>query len=155
MFTNPGGRNDLTSMVIGAAIEVHKECGPGLLESVYTECLAYELADRGLEVERGTAIPLTYRGRSLSTRFYLDLRVNRAVIVEVKSVSALAPVHTAQVLTYLKLTNCHVGLLINFNVPLLKDGIARVIRPLRTAGAGVGDVNKRRNGGTKEAERGS
>jgi len=129
MLTNPAALNEVTGAIIGGAIEVHKECGPGLLEGVYTECLTFELQDRGLDVERGVRIPLTYRGRRLSTRYYLDLRVNRAVIVEVKSVAALAPVHTAQLLTYLKIGACPLGLLINFNVPLLKNGIVRVVRP--------------------------
>ncbi len=129
MLTNPARLNDLTGVIIAGAIEVHKECGPGLLEGVYVECLTFELRDRGLEVERGVRIPLTYKGRKLSTRYCLDLRVNGLVIVEVKSVAALAPVHAAQLLTYLKITNCPVGLLINFNVPLLKNGIDRVVNP--------------------------
>jgi GxxExxY protein len=128
MLINPAGLNDVTGTIIGGAIEVHRECGPGLLEPVYTECLVFELRDRGLEVERGVKIPLTYRGRTLSARYYLDLRVNKSVVVELKSVAALAPVHTAQLLTYLKLADCPVGLLINFNVPLLKDGIVRLVR---------------------------
>jgi GxxExxY protein len=129
MLTDPAGLNVVTRTIIGAAIDVHKECGPGLLEPVYAECLVFELRDRGLEVERGIRIPLTYRGRTLKSRYYLDLRVNRVVIIEIKSVAALAPVHSAQLLTYLRLANCSLGLLINFNVPLLKDGVRRIIRP--------------------------
>lgn len=128
MLTNPQGLNDVTSAIIGAAIEVHKATGPGLLEAVYGECMAIELTSRGLEVERGVKIPLVYRGQTLSTRYYLDLRVNSAVIVELKSVAALAPVHTAQLLTYLKIANCSVGLLINFNVAVLTRGIQRIVR---------------------------
>jgi len=129
MLIDPDGLNVVTRTIIGAAIAVHKEVGPGLLEAVYTECLAFELRDRGLEVERGVRIPLSYRGRPLKTRYYLDLRVNRVVIIEIKSVAAVAPVHSAQLLTYLRLANCSVGLLINFNVPLLKDGVRRIILP--------------------------
>ena len=129
MLTNPAGLNGLTSTIIDAAIRVHRETGPGLLEGVYIECLAFELGDRRLEVERGLKIPLTYRGWKLSSHYLLDLRVSRCVIVEVKSVAQLAPVHSAQLITYLKLTGCRVGLLINFNVPLLKQGIRRIVLP--------------------------
>jgi GxxExxY protein len=129
MLTNPLGLNDLTGTIIDAAIRVHKETGPGLLEAVYTECLTYELEDRNLEVETNERVPLVYRGRTLMNYYFLDLRVNGQVIVEVKSIASLAPVHSAQLLTYLKLAKCVVGLLINFNVPLLKEGIKRVIRP--------------------------
>lgn len=127
MLTDPAGLNGLTATIIQAAIAVHRETGPGLLEGVYAECLAFELNDRGLEVERGIRIPLTYRGRRLSSHYLLDLRVSGCVIVEVKSVAQLSPVHSAQLITYLKLTGCRVGLLINFNVPLLKQGIRRVV----------------------------
>jgi GxxExxY protein len=92
MLTNPAGLNGLTSTIIDSAIAVHRETGPGLLEGVYTECLAFELLERRLEVERGLRIPLTYRGRKLSSHYLLDLRVNRCVIVEVKSAAQLAPV---------------------------------------------------------------
>jgi GxxExxY protein len=131
MLTNPAGLNGLTSTIIDAAIAVHRETGPGLLEGVYIECLAFELLDRKLEVERGLKIPLTYRGRALASHYLLDLRVSRRVIVEVKSVAQLAPVHSAQLLTYLKLTGCPVGLLINFNVPMLKQGVKRILLPER------------------------
>jgi len=137
MLTNPGGFNDLTGAIIEAAIVVHKETGPGLLEGVYTECLAYELRDRRFQVERGLKIPLTYHGRELSTHYLLDLRVNGVVIVEVKSVAQLAPVHSAQLVTYLKLTACPVGLLINFNVPLLKQGVRRILLPERLGRSSV------------------
>jgi len=137
MLTNPGGFNDLTGAIIEAAIVVHKETGPGLLEGVYTECLAYELRDRRFQVERGLKIPLTYHGRELSTHYLLDLRVNGVVIVEVKSVAQLAPVHSAQLVTYLKLNACPVGLLINFNVPLLKQGVRRILLPERLGRSSV------------------
>jgi GxxExxY protein len=145
MLTNPKGLNDLTGVVIAAAIDVHKETGPGLLEQVYTECLALELRDRGLNVERAVKVPLNYRGRALSTFYVLDLRVNNTLIIEVKSVEALAPVHTAQLLTYLKLTNSPVGLLINFNVPVLKDGVKRVVSP-KVARTSEADSSQRRHG---------
>jgi GxxExxY protein len=129
MLSDPGGTNELTRSIIGAAIRVHQECGPGLLESVYTECMVFELKDRGLAVDAGIRVPLQYRGVKLSGHYTLDLAVARSVIVEVKSVAALAPIHTAQLLTYLKLTKLPVGLLINFNVPILKQGIKRVVLP--------------------------
>ena len=136
MLTNPNGVNDLTGAIRDAAITVHKELGPGLLEAVYTECLMYELQDRNFEVETNHRLPIVYRGRTLSNYYFLDIRVNRKVIIEVKSIAALAPVHAAQVMTYLRLTGCHVGLLINFNVVLLKDGLKRIIRAERkSAGA--------------------
>lgn len=146
MLTNPGGLNDLTSTIIDAAIAVHRETGPGLLEGVYTECLAFELLERSLEVDRGLKIPLTYRGRKLSSHYLLDLRVSRCVIVEVKSVVQLAPVHSAQLITYLKLAGCRVGLLINFNVPLLKQGIRRILLPEQPGSSKAQQPN---NGGTE------
>ena len=135
MLTNPDGVNELTSALIDAAITVHKELGPGLLEAVYTECLMYELLDRNFEVETNQRLPIIYRGRRLSNHYFLDLRVNGKVIIEVKSIVALAPIHSAQLMTYLRLSGLHVGLLINFNAPLLKDGLRRIIRPKRKAEA--------------------
>lgn len=146
MLTNPAGLNGLTSTIIDAAIRVHRETGPGLLEGVYVECLAFELVDRRLEVERGLRIPLTYRGRALASHYLLDLRVSRCVIVEVKSVAQLAPVHSAQLITYLKLAGCRVGLLINFNVPLLKQGIRRIVLPEQPGSSKVEQPN---NGATE------
>lgn len=108
-------------------MNVHRAFGPGLLENVYPECLAIELRAHGLRVELGTIVPLTYRGRRLSSHFVLDMCVEGKVIVEAKSVVRLVPVHTAQLLTYLKLTGLPVGLLINFNVPVLKEGVKRVV----------------------------
>jgi GxxExxY protein len=127
MLTNPAGVNNLTRTTIGSAIRVHQHYGPGLVESVYDEAFTYELRDQGLEVATRVSLPLVYRGRKLSARFEIDLLVAGMLIVEVKSVNALAPIHTAQLLTYLKLTNLPVGLLINFNVPVLKDGVKRVV----------------------------
>jgi GxxExxY protein len=98
-----------------------------LLESVYEVCLAHELKRRGLSVERQVELPVEYDGMRLDAGLRLDLRVEKSVVVELKAVEALLPVHTAQVLTYLKLTGCRVGLLINFNVPLIRDGIKRIV----------------------------
>ena len=134
MLTNPHDVNNLTSAIIDAAITVHKELGPGLLEAVYTESLTYELQKRNVDVETNQRLPVVYRGHVLSNYFFLDLRVNQKVIIEVKSIAALAPVHAAQLMTYLRLSGCPVGLLINFNVPLLKEGLRRIIRSERTAG---------------------
>ena len=108
---------------------MHEPLGPGLLESVYRTCLVIELREAGLHVEETSRIPLTYRGHELDIFFYPDLIIGHRVLVELKSVSVLAAVHTAQVLTYLKLTGLPVGLLINFNVPYLKQGTRRVVRP--------------------------
>jgi len=113
--------------VIAAAIEVHRELGPGLLESTYEACLAYELTQRGLNVNRQAELPVVYRGVKLDCGYRMDLLVEDRVVVEVKSVQALQPVHEAQLLSYLKLSGRHVGLLINFNVELLKLGIRRLV----------------------------
>lgn len=121
-------QNDtLTEQIIGAAIQVHRELGPGLLESAYEVCLCYELSLRGLKVERQKYIPITYKGIQLDGGYRLDLVVEDQVIVEVKSVSTLLPVHEAQLLSYLKQIGGGRGLLINFNVPLLKNGLKRLI----------------------------
>jgi len=119
------GVNNLTEQVIGAAIDVHRELGPGLLESACEACLVHELGLRGLRVERQKALPLVYRGVRLDCGYRIDLVVENAVIVELKAVERLERVHEAQMLSYLKLSGCHVGLLINFNVRLLKDGVRR------------------------------
>jgi GxxExxY protein len=119
--------NALTHKIIGAAIEVHRALGPGLLESAYEACLAFELAERGLKVEQQRPLPVTYKDVHLDCGYRLDLLVEEAVIVELKAVSELAPIHEAQVLSYLKLSGCKVGLLINFNVQVLKQGIRRLV----------------------------
>lgn len=129
MLTDPAGVNDLTSSIIAGAIRVHRDKGPGLLESVYQECMEVEVRERGLRLDQKVLVPLTYRGRRMVTSYELDLLVENRVIVEIKSVAALAPVHSAQVLTYLKLTGRPVGLLINFNVPVLKEGVRRLLNP--------------------------
>ena len=120
--------NQLSEMIIGAAIAVHKELGPGLLESAYEACLEYELLDRGCIVERQKELPVVYRGVRVDCGFRLDLRVNSLVIVELKAVERLESVHEAQVLSYLKLTGLHLGLLINFNTTRLVNGIKRLVR---------------------------
>ena len=112
----------LTGKIIGAAIDVHRQLGPGLLESVYEECLCIELDNRGLKFDRQKAIGLRYKNRELGNKLVLDLLVENNVIVELKAVKKLEAIHEAQLLTYLKLTNNKYGLLINFNVQVLKDG---------------------------------
>jgi GxxExxY protein len=115
----------LTEQIIGAAIEVHKELGPGLLESAYATCLCRELELRGVEFEHEKEMPVEYKGIKLDCGYRLDLLVDRRVVLELKAVDDLEPIHEAQLLTYLHLSGVRVGLLINFNVPALKDGIQR------------------------------
>jgi GxxExxY protein len=117
--------NELTYEIIGAAIEVHRALGPGLLESSYRECLCRELLLRGVTFRRECGLPLKYKGLKLECGYRIDLLVNDLVVVEIKSVEALAPIHDAQLLTYLRVGGWKVGLLINFNVVVLKDGIHR------------------------------
>ncbi|MBC7225849.1 MAG: GxxExxY protein [Thermoflexales bacterium] len=119
--------NALSNRIIGAALEVHRQLGPGLLESAYEECLAYELSLHGIPFERQKPIPVVYKGIRLDCGFRVDLLVDNLVVVELKAVDTLMPIHQAQVLTYLKLTGCRLGLLINFNVVRLREGIKRVV----------------------------
>ena len=119
--------NDITSLIIRCAIEVHRYLGPGLLESIYIICLAYELREAGLRVDTQIDVPVRYKTLSFACGYRLDILVNESVIVEVKAVSELASVHSQQLLTYLKVTDREVGLLINFNVPMLKNGVRRVL----------------------------
>jgi GxxExxY protein len=119
--------NELTEKIIGCAIEVHRKLGPGLLESTYEACLLYELTNAGLEVKTQIGLPLIYKEIKLEVGYRMDFLVENCVIVEIKSVEALMDVHVAQVLTYLKLSNSKIGLLINFNVLRLKEGIKRLI----------------------------
>lgn len=119
--------NDITSTIIGCAIEVHKTLGPGLLEGAYEECLYYELLEAGLKVEKQKALPLVYKEVKLDAGYRLDLFVENKVIVELKAVETLNEVHQAQVITYLKVSGCKVGLLINFNVLRLMDGVKRMV----------------------------
>ena len=117
--------NELTQTIIGAAIEVHRHLGPGLLDSTYETCLIYELNNLGLTVERQKALPVVYKTIHLDQGYRIDLLVEEKVILELKVVEELTPVHEAQILSYLKLSGCPVGLLLNFNVKMLKDGVRR------------------------------
>ena len=119
--------NGITQNIIGAAIQVHRTLGPGLLESAYETCLAYEITQRGISLEQQKPLPLIYEQVKLECGYRIDLLVDGSVVVEVKSVEALAPIHSAQVMSYLKLSGCKVALLINFNVRVLKDGIRRFV----------------------------
>ena len=119
--------NEISGKIIGAAIEVHKMLGPGLLESAYEECLCRELHLRGIEFERQVPLPLNYKGIDIDCSYRLDSLVEDKVIVELKSIEGLEPIHEAQMLTYLKLRNAWLGLIINFNVMMLKDGVRRLV----------------------------
>ena len=119
--------NEITEKVIGAAIEVHRHLGPGLLESAYEQCLCYELSNLGLSFQRQVPVPIVYKGIKLDSVYKVDLFVEAAVIVELKAVEELLPIHKAQLLTYLKASNTRVGLLINFNVPILINGLKRMV----------------------------
>ena len=122
-----GKLNSITEGVIGAAIAVHRALGPGLLESAYEACLAFELRERGLKVEQQKQLPVVYRKVNLDCGYRLDLVVEDAVVVEIKAVEHLAPIHEAQLLSYLRLADKRVGLLINFHVKVLKDGVRRIV----------------------------
>lgn len=119
--------NDISYSIIGAAIDVHKALGPGLLESAYQECLYYKLQKTGFSVEKEKPMPLIYEEVKMDVGYRIDLLVESRIVIEIKSVEALTDVHRAQVLTYMKLGNYKLGLLINFNVPKLTDGIQRLI----------------------------
>lgn len=122
--------NELSRIVFDCALKVHQSLGPGLLESAYEECLFYELKKIGLSVEKQKPLPLIYEEVKLDIGYRLDILVENKLIIEIKSVEALNDVHFAQLLTYLKLSNCKLGLLINFNVSLIKNGIKRVVNNL-------------------------
>ncbi len=119
--------NKITETIIGASIEVHKALGPGLLETAYEECLSYELRLNGLRFQRQRALPLIYKGIKLDCGYRIDLHVEERVVIELKAIDKLSPIHDAQLLTYMNLVNSSVGLLINFNVPVLKNGIRRKV----------------------------
>jgi GxxExxY protein len=119
--------NSITGAIIDCSIRVHKELGPGLLESVYEVCLMKELIDEGLSVKRQLSLPVIYKGEKIDIDFKIDLLVEDEVIVELKAVESILPVHEAQILTYLKLSGKQIGLLLNFNTKLLKDGIRRFV----------------------------
>lgn len=131
--------NEITGKIIGAAIKVHQHLGPGLLESAYEACLAYELAKLGFSLERQKPLPVIYEQVRLDCGYRLDFVVEKSIIVEIKSVEAILPIHIAQVVSYLRLSGLNLGLLLNFNVRTLKEGIKRIInnfpespRPLRS-----------------------
>ena len=122
--------NEISEKIVGAAIEVHKELGPGLMESIYQKCLTFELRESGLKVEAEVEVPVRYKGTEIEGGFRLDLLVEDKVILELKAVERVLPVYSAQLLSYLKLCGLKLGLLINFNVPVLKQGIKRVVNGL-------------------------
>ena len=123
--------NELSDKIIGAAIEVHKAIGPGLLESVYEECLCHELSLKGFSFERQKLLPVEYKGKQLDCGYRLDVVVEKAIIVELKSCEKIEPIHKAQLLTYLRLSGLQLGLLLNFNTLMMRDGIVRVVNELK------------------------
>jgi len=123
--------NRITQLIIGCCIDIHNTYGPGLLESVYEEVLFFDLEEMGFDVERQKVVPIEHKGRHLSSGFRIDLLVDKKVLIELKSVERVAPVHKKQVLAYLKLTGIKLGLLINFNEVLLKNGITRIVNNLK------------------------
>ena len=146
MPKSQGGIDRLTELTIGAAIEVHRNVGPGLMESVYEECLCHELTLSGLGFQRQVPIPVLYKGIKLDCGYKMDLLVEDAVVVELKTVEHLLPVHSAQLLTYLKMSCKEVGLLLNFNEPVLTKGLKRIVNHFQGAQEprrlGVSAVNK-------------
>jgi GxxExxY protein len=122
--------NDLSKIIVNSCFHIHKELGPGLFESVYEECLYFELIQQGLFVERQKELPVIYKSIKMELGFRTDLIVNGKVIVEIKSQEAIAPVHRKQLLTYLRLTGLKLGILVNFNEALIKDGIQRIVNNL-------------------------
>jgi GxxExxY protein len=123
--------NKLSSKIIGAAIEVHKALGPGLLESAYEECMCYELDTKGLSFERQRSLPIVYKGKRLDCGYRLDIVVENSIVLELKSCEKIEPIHKAQLLTYLKLSGLNLGLLLNFNVSVMREGITRIVNELR------------------------
>ena len=122
--------NEISKIVFDAALKVHQNLGPGLLESAYQDCLYYELKKSGLQIEKEKPLPLIYEDVKLEVGYRVDILIENKLVIEVKSVEALNDIHLAQVLTYLKLSNCRLGMLINFNVTLIKNGIKRVVNNL-------------------------
>ena len=129
--------NLLTERIIGAAIEVHRHLGAGLLESIYEECLCYELSQSGLRFQRQLHLPIRYKGMQLDSAYTVDLVIEDSVVAEIKATEGTAPVHCAQLLTYLRASSKEVGLLINFNVPVLKDGLKRIVNRYKGAALGA------------------
>ena len=123
--------NTITSTILDAAISVHRELGPGLLESVYQECLYLELTERGLKAEQFVSVPIQYRGEFLGKHFTIDILVEDSIVLELKAVEKILPVHEAQLISYLKIADKQIGLLINFNEKLLKDGFKRFVNKFR------------------------
>lgn len=123
----PDAVNEISGIIVDAAFQVHQTLGPGLLESVYEQCLEYELKNRGVEIQRQVQVPLRYKDLQFDCGFRVDLLVDDAVVVELKAVEVVLPIHRAQILTYLKLTGHRVGLLINFNQTKIKNGIERFV----------------------------
>ncbi len=123
--------NELTEAVIASAIEVHRHLGPGLLESTYEQCLCHELSLRNLHFERQVALPVTYKGIKLDCGYRADILVDEKLVLEIKATDSITPLHQAQILTYLKMMDMRVGLILNFNVPVLKDGIKRMVNRLK------------------------
>lgn len=118
---------EITEKIIGCAIEVHRELGPGLLESAYEECLCFVLTEHNISTKRQVPIPLTFRGKKVNCGYRADLIVEEKVILEIKAIEAINDLHVAQLLTYLKVTRMRTGLIVNFNVPVLKQGIVRLV----------------------------
>ncbi len=123
--------NQLSSKIIGAAIQVHKALGPGLLESAYEECICHELSSQGLSIERQKPLAINYKGIKLDCGYRLDTVVENTIILELKSCEKIEPIHKAQLLTYLKLSGLNLGLILNFNVPVMRDGIVRIVNELK------------------------
>ncbi len=122
----PDATDKIATQVVDAGFQVHQALGPGLLESAYEECLAYELTERGIAHRRQVGMPLLYKGLKLDVGYRIDLLVASCVVVEVKAIDTLLPIHVAQVITYLKLSDCRIGLLMNFNTKLFKTGVRRI-----------------------------
>jgi GxxExxY protein len=118
---------ELSGQIRGAAIEVHRELGPGLLESAYEECLCYELRSRGIAYDRQLELPVKYKGLQLDCGYRIDVLVEKKIVLELKSVESLLVIHEAQLMTYLKLSGCKLGMLMNFNVVLMKEGMKRIV----------------------------
>jgi len=123
--------NELSSKIIGASIEVHKALGPGLLESAYEECLCHEFGFRDFSFERQKPLPVVYKGIELDCGYRLDVVFENVIILELKSCERIEPIHKAQLLTYLRLSSLHLGLILNFNVPVMRDGIVRIVNELK------------------------
>jgi GxxExxY protein len=154
MTVSPVAFNHLTQRIIGGAIEVHRHLGPGLLESIYQDCLARELASHEVSFVTQQRAAVLYKGERLRGFYRLDLVVEGVVVVEIKSVAALNAIHVAQTLTYMRLADCPVGLLINFNVARLIDGVKRLLNTRENGGDGGNGIatEEQRNGGTTEID---